>query len=236
MRAAVPTIGIVTGLRFERGVLMRWRGALGARMPQVTCAGANAERAAQQAQALVEGGVHGLISFGIAGGLDPDLSPGLLLLPHEVANEDAERFACDAAWCEALRRELASNVAVIAGVLASTAMPVAGVAEKRMLREKLDAHAVDMESAAVASVAQRHGVPFIAIRAIADTADQALPAAALTATREDGSVSLARALVACLHRPGDIAALVRLGRHTGLARRTLARVAHRGLPRFGLVA
>ncbi|MBV9758454.1 MAG: hypothetical protein JO047_15510, partial [Alphaproteobacteria bacterium] len=46
--------------------------------------GGNAIGAEQAARRLIDAGVRALLSFGLAGGLDPALRPGALLIPREV--------------------------------------------------------------------------------------------------------------------------------------------------------
>jgi hypothetical protein len=89
--------------------------------------------------------------------------------------------------------------------------PVASVAAKSALYAATRAAAVDMESAAVARAAARHGLPFAILRAIADPAQRPLPPAALVAMRADGGVDLAAVLGALARSPGQLPALVRLG-------------------------
>ena len=65
-------LGIVTGLIAEADCIARrvgeWRQA---DRPFLYCAGANGERAREGALRLIEDGAKALISFGMAGGLDP---------------------------------------------------------------------------------------------------------------------------------------------------------------------
>ncbi|MBJ7594377.1 MAG: hypothetical protein JF886_05840, partial [Candidatus Dormibacteraeota bacterium] len=42
-------------------------------------------------------------SVGLAGGFDPELAPGTVVIPREVAREDGVMMACDAAWSAALQ-------------------------------------------------------------------------------------------------------------------------------------
>ena len=62
----------------------------------VEVGGGRAEGAAAASQRLIEKGVAGLISFGLAGGLDPALTPGAVLVPATVLL-DAERWDADRA-------------------------------------------------------------------------------------------------------------------------------------------
>ena len=43
-------------------------------------------------------------SVGLAGGFDPRLAPGTVVIPPEVAREDGVMLACDVAWSAALER------------------------------------------------------------------------------------------------------------------------------------
>ena len=53
----------------------------------VLCSGVGAERAAWAANQLVKAGSDRLVSWGFAGGLDPTLKPGTLLLPKQIQSE-----------------------------------------------------------------------------------------------------------------------------------------------------
>ena len=80
-----------------------------------------------------------------------------------------------------------------------------------------------MESHAVAGVASMMNTPFIAIRAIADPSDRALPPAALNAVAEDGSTDIPKTLVTALMGPSQFPALMKLGRDAARATKTLRR-------------
>ena len=76
-----PKVGFVTGLAVEASVLRRdlaagAQGSCGEAL--IACAGASTRRAHLEAERLIEAGAGALVSFGIAGGLDPGLAPGAL--------------------------------------------------------------------------------------------------------------------------------------------------------------
>src|SRR6516225_2825676 len=81
-------IGVVVGLAAEARIARRigWQVAIG---------GGTATGAEAAANALVEQGCIGLISFGLAGGLDPALRPGALVVPSAVLAGD-NRYTADA--------------------------------------------------------------------------------------------------------------------------------------------
>ena len=105
-----------------------------------------------------------LISTGFAGGLDPRLATGDLLL--------AENFS--APTLLAPSRVLLDGCGFI-GALTSQPHPAESAAEKSALHRTTGALGVDMETAAVAAACARAGVPLLAVRAISDPALEPLP-------------------------------------------------------------
>lgn len=177
-------------------------------------AAADPVRAASEAEAAVAQGATVLMSFGVAGGLDPALRTGDLLLPRAVTGADGERFTVDAALHGSLRSRLAANDSDLLGV----DRVVMDSAAKAKLHAE-GAAAVDLESLAVARVAAAHGRPFIVLRAVADEASRSLPPAALVGLDAEGRAAPRRVLAALLRRPGQLPALIALARDT---RRALA--------------
>ena len=47
---------------------------------------------------LIEAGASALMSFGLAGGLDPRLSAGSVVFPSEVISRDGARFPTSVTW------------------------------------------------------------------------------------------------------------------------------------------
>ena len=174
--------------------------------------GGRAEGAAAAAQRLVEHGVAGLISFGLAGGLDPALVPGTVLVPAAVLL-DAERWDAD----EALQRRLGGATP---GALYGGGEVVATAAAKAALT-RTGAVAVDLESAAVARAALRHGLPFAALRAVCDGAGRGLPRAALVALDGAGRIGGLRVAWAAASRPWEVPDLIRLVGDAARARHAL---------------
>ena len=81
----------IVGLAAEARVLRRAAGGLDPSLPgRIACAAAAPERARAGAERLLAEGAGALVSFGIAGGLDPVLMPGDLVLPERVGLPGAE--------------------------------------------------------------------------------------------------------------------------------------------------
>lgn len=185
--------------------------------------GAGPDHARQAAARLVEQGVAGLISWGCAGALASGLKPGDVLVPETIYGTDGAEYAVDAEWRERLLQTL-SAMPVKSGQLAESPHVVPSPAEKQVLFAATHAAAVDMESAALARVARAHGLPFLVVRAIADTAAMAMPAAVLVALNPRGDVRLGKLLAHLARHPAQVGELIRLGRAFGTAVGTLRRV------------
>ena len=156
-----------------------------------TAAGADAA-----ARRLIDEGCEALVSFGLAGGLDPALRPGALIVPTAViAGDDAlcrPIRTCRGCWAA---RRRTSCLAPMRSWRAS--------AEKRRLHQRTGAAAVDLESGAVARVAAARGVPFAVLRAICDPAERALPPAALAALDARGAIGVWRVVASLVARPDN---------------------------------
>jgi len=208
--AAAPLrrIGIVVGLAAEA----RLAAPLGA---QVAVGGGDAAGACRAAEDLAARGVAGLVSVGLAGGLDPALPAGTVLVPHAV-RQDGRTIAVYAALARALGGP--DRHTLLCGTTA-----VATATRKAWLWRDTGCAAVDLETGAVASVAQAHGLPFAVLRAVCDPAGRSLPPAALAALDGRGEIGIGRVLAAVLIRPWQVPALLGLARDAAAARRALAR-------------
>jgi adenosylhomocysteine nucleosidase len=227
-----PVSGVVCALRSEARCLgVRFTGANRLQSAGhgvlVALTGMGANAAAAGAERLVAAGAGALVSFGMAGGLDPTLPAGTLVLADEVSTSDGVIVLTDRAWCARLA-SVRGAARVVRGRLLSVAAPVVSVRAKAELYRTSSAIAIDMESAAIAEVARRRTVPFVVVRAIVDDAAAAVPTTVLASARADGEPALARLLRALLRHPADVPAVVRLGRGYFRAARSLRAVARSG--------
>jgi adenosylhomocysteine nucleosidase len=165
--------------------------------------------------------IRGVISFGVAGGLDPDLKSGDVVVATEV-------LAGDTRWLAglALNEEWIASVAlgrrrVVRGGLAGVEQVVAARAGKAALRLETGAAAVDMESHIAAAYAAEAGLPFAALRVISDPASRALPALAMAAIKPNGDIDLRKVLRGVARNPSTLRALVSTGIDFNRALRSL---------------
>jgi adenosylhomocysteine nucleosidase len=191
----------------------------------LSVSGMGGAAAARAAENLVAAGATSLVSWGMAGGLDPTLPAGTILLPGAVAGTDGTVFATARRWREDVGAALLPHRPLTGGKLLTSDAAISSVAAKAALFRATGAAAVDMESVYIARVALAHGLPFIAIRVLIDVAGDALPAALRTAADAGGRLRLGRLLGQVLLRPQDGWALARLTRGYLAANRALAHVA-----------
>lgn len=195
--------------------------------------GIGQRRAGAAAERLAAGGARVLLSWGVAGGLAPGLRPGDLVIPERIAHADGETLA-DARLRGRLADSCPDGMATHGGALWSGGDAVLSPAAKRALAQRSNAVAVDMESAAVAAVAGRAGLPFVAVKAVCDPAERDVPPAALKMMTGDGRFNVPGLLAAVFGGPATWRDLIALGRDFAAARETLAAIAPRLLPQLYL--
>lgn len=202
---------VVVGLAFEARI------AAGPGV-RVICSG-DGRNLATSLQQGIAAGCAGLISFGVAGGLAPDLRPGTCVVGSSVLAGDI-RLPTDRNWSQKL---LANMPEAVHGALVGSAQPVKTTGRKRALHLETGAVAVDTESHVVAQAAADHGLPMAAIRVIVDSAAHTLPEAAIRAVRSDGTTDVLALLRGVAQRPREIAPLLRIAFAAQAARATLWR-------------
>ena len=183
--------------------------------------GANAARAEEIARDFCTQGASAIISVGVSGGLDPALKPGDLIIGETIIADDGSVYGADN-YLLSIIREQAPEGAKFAALFGADEI-IDSAMKKSALFNNHGAVAVDMESHGAARAATRAGAPFIAIRAIADPADRALPKAALEAVAPDGSTRIFKTLGAALRDPQQFPELMKLGSDSAAATKTLRR-------------
>jgi len=195
-------VAVIVGMKSEAALLP-------AGVPGVCAGGVNARAEALARHALAEG-AEGLISIGIAGGLDPALQPGAIIIGSGVEAGDRV-IACDPSWRDRLLAAIAGSRA---GLVHGSEVAAATTTHKRLLFQRRGAVIVDMESGAVARVAAEAGKPFACLRAVSDPAGRALPLSALVGLGPEGDTRPLAVMAALLRRPQDLPGLIRVGLDT----------------------
>jgi len=164
---------------------------------------------------------RGVISFGVAGGLDPALKSGDVVVATEVLAGDGRWLAGLALNDELVARLAMGRRRVVRGGLAGVEQVIGARAGKAALWSETGAAAVDMESHIAAAYAEESGLPFAALRVISDPASRALPAIAMTAIKPNGDIDLRKVLRGVARNPMSLRALVSTGIDFNRALRSL---------------
>ncbi|CAN0627751.1 Hopanoid-associated phosphorylase [Burkholderia multivorans] len=219
LNGTLPVIA-VTGMAFEARI------ARGEGVEAVFAARADRlERALSEATTR---GCAGIVSFGTAGGLAPDLAPGALVIADAIDGPFG-RVSTDPAWSARLAAALHGTpveARVKRGVMAAVGAPVVSAQDKDVLFRTKGALAVDMESHIAAAFAAARGVPFAVCRAIVDPAWRTLPRAATAGLRDDGSTAILPILRELIKEPSQLGPLLQVAGDARAARTTLVQARH----------
>jgi adenosylhomocysteine nucleosidase len=196
---------VVRASRAERDRAIRDGLVFRSDQAEIVITGMGPERAGRIAERMIAArSPESVLVIGLAGGLSPTLQTGDLLHPEVVIDgASGERFHPTGGLCF-------SRV----GSLLTAHHVVSDPAEKAQLSTLHAAHAVDMETAAIARICHASAIPWDVVRVISDPHDVALPADFARLVRPDGTPDLLRSVCYCLTRPQHIPALIRLGRTT----------------------
>ncbi|MCX5723367.1 MAG: hypothetical protein NTX84_02385 [Nitrospirae bacterium] len=126
---------------------------------------------------------------------------------HPLLCDEAVRSGCVVA-------AQAAGLVTRVGPVVSAPMVVWQAEEKRRLRRVTDATGLDMESAAVAAVAQEHGVPMVIVRTVSDLVDEDLSLDFNLFLRPTGWL---KGLQSLLCHPSSFAGLNRLRKQSRVA-------------------
>jgi adenosylhomocysteine nucleosidase len=152
-----------------------------------------------------------ILSAGFSGALQPGIRVGDVVLATEVA--DLQGDCWPATWPD-------YGGSLNQGRLLTVPQLLGDPAEKSRLGQQFGAVAVDMETATVARVCSRHGIPFGCVRAISDDLHTAL-SPRLVSLLAGGRVSPLRVLAAVTAHPRLLGQFWRLARQTRVAARQL---------------
>ena len=156
-----------------------------------------------------------VVHLGFAGGLDPQLKPGEIIEPRWVTDESGACLAVrpgDERPADAPPRATLLTLSQLAD----------SPQTKRTLFEARGTGAVDMESVHSVRWATAQGVPIRLLRSISDTANTALPAAAATWVRPDGTADVGRAVAYLARHPLIAGTLMKLNSASKAGARAMA--------------
>ncbi len=188
----------------------------------VMISGMGADRAQKAAEELLRMNIKVLLSWGIAGGLDENLRSGDLILPDKISSLDGQIYTTDANLNRQINACLTDSlISVNCGLLTEAKEVLGSVQQKSDVHQSTGARAIDMESAAIAKVASKANLSFVAIRAIVDESNMIIPACVLKTTDIYGRPDFFHLLIELLLSPGQIRPLYQLSRAMKQAMNTL---------------
>ena len=168
------------------------------------------------ARAAIDG-CRGIVSYGVAGGLSPDLRSGDIVVGSEIVGTSGSG-PTDDVWSAWL---LSAIPTAMYGPIAGIDFPISERASRNELRLRSGALAVDMESHLIARLAVANSMRFVALRVVIDAAGRNIPPTALACISSNGETSRWRLGRLLLGRPSDTLDVVRLSADWWLARKAL---------------
>jgi adenosylhomocysteine nucleosidase len=178
------------------------------------------------------------VSTGFAGGLQDSIRVGDIVIGQKIISLapispagnpiiNLKPFLCDLALAR-LAETAAKNVlisrrgpGVHSGPIVTVERIVARSEEKKEIARKSEAVALDMETAAVANVAEQRHVPFVAVRAVSDVLEEDIEFDGALLLTERGTFRWGAGLRYLAAHPSALSHLNRLCRQSNLAARSL---------------
>jgi hypothetical protein len=154
-------------------------------------------------QNILRGIDGGVILAGLAGALDPALNVGDIVF----------EAIPDKSWSPLPFRQCKIH---------TSDHLISSIEEKRQLFVETGCAAVDMEGAIVRRLAESAGLPMLHIRAISDSAAEALPERMVNWIDDLGEPQFPRIAADMLRYPSQISTMMRLGKNSRLALNKLA--------------
>jgi len=189
----------------------------------IRISGSNPNRAGELARAQIEAGCSGLISFGVAGAIDPSLNSGDLIVADQILTLEGGVLQTSNQWRSQFVKLAVGFENVFTGPMFGIDFILKKASQKKEIFSRTSALAVDMESHQIGRVANDNCVPFLVVRAILDSAIMDIPESAINIIDYNGKPKLLSILLKLIKRPEDFSKLFTLSRSHSLALASLQR-------------
>ncbi len=176
----------------------------------VVLSGMGEKAASDGGLVLVEKGADALISWGSAAALHPQLRPGSFIIPEKILTEDGGVFFADANLRNRILQLIDPGSKVFSEPLYGSPSLLSSPNEKKALFQKTGAIAADMESTGLAKIAADFRLPFVALRAISDSAQMHLPTAIANSFNSQGELGLLKLTIQLILHPAEWRAVFQL--------------------------
>ena len=183
------------------------------------------ESASKAADKYLSLNINALISWGVAGALDPEINSGDLVIANSIISKD-KTVQTASEWNKKLSSFFSNSEQNVLNADISSGNEIcASIEDKKNLFTNTGAVAVDMESAAIAEIASSNHLDFIVIRSVADKADTAIPEAVLKHTDNLGNPEIFKFISSCISKPKQINEIMILAKSYKKALKTLRETA-----------
>jgi adenosylhomocysteine nucleosidase len=167
-----------------------------------------------------------LISTGYAGAVQPELGVGDLVIADAILEEgggESRKYSPDPHWLNRAEGiHFSEGTKIVVGGLLTVNNVIYEPAAKRELGKKFSVQAVEMETSAIARVAEDKGLPLLSVRVISDSMEQELLDSS-SFLGSDGEISTLKAGWYVLTHPGSLKSALSLRAQTQFATQTLTR-------------
>ncbi len=165
-----------------------------------------------------------LISIGYAGGVQPELNVGDLVIADSIIEEKENgKYSPNPDWLNRAKDiPCPDGVKALVGGLLTVDKVIHDSVSKQELGRHYSVQAVEMETSAIAKVAEEKDVPFLSLRVISDRLDQELLDSS-SFLGSDGEISTLKAGWYVLTHPGSIKSALSLRTQTQIATQAMTR-------------
>lgn len=224
---------IETYSRETAGSFTMYRFRAGSRDACLVESGLGPEKAARATATLIATAAPDLvINFGLGGAATPGLRVGDVIIAQRILFARERLFSeqqglspqLAATALDLLQRNPATPFLICRGTCVTSGAILAKREAARLLPAGVVNPVLEMETAAVAKIAAREGVPLLAVRAISDDASEELEFNITDFTDKNMNIKVHRVFWSLTCRPWLVPQLMRLARNSKRAGGNLARV------------
>ena len=225
------SIGVICGFQAEIDCFNKaiYAAGLDPKHFTIIASGSSSARACTAAERLVNEGCNKLLSFGIAGGLNPALGVGDVIFSNHVVTTMDESYGTKPKG-KIEKPTLRAGSRTVKGSVCGVDTIAFTPQDKAKLFAATKAACADMESHAVARIAIKNNLPFFVIRAISDASRDTLPAFVADGVDAAGQPQIMPILKGLAANPFSLPLLLTLKKNTDNALKALEMASVRLLP------
>ena len=191
----------------------------------VCLSGMGRKNASHAAKALLDHNAEALLSWGFAGGLSSELPCGAIILPRVLLTANAIEYLVDATWHQKTQMQLSKYFVLNIGTLTENNGVVVNPTEKAAKYKQSGAIAVDMESVAIAEIANNARKPCLVVRVVFDDFRTTVPSSILSSMNDRGELNIAKMAQSIMKNPIQFFNIIQLALASFRAKKKLKKIA-----------